>query len=371
MRTKGPSATPVDRSSSPVTRPFPGLRVACAGLSAAGAVSAALDATVPGSTGEELVPFGVSGDGRTGYASAWTPGFSGVAAVDLRTGALRRIMRFSSPGTDQADGAWGGRWLVWEQTYSLQSLDRFTVYAWDSAAGVVRRLGGSLASRSGVAWPSPWHAPAVRGDYAAWAQGYGPGGLVQIRLADLATGRVRVVAHGHDQAPFFDGDLLVWPESDRPGALTTLHGYSVAHRRVTALPAVLQPVAGTDFVVTDGTRTAYLSPGLNELYYSPDPGQPAHVVLRLSAGTEFSALAMGQGVLAWTTTQATYVGSTATGRAVQVTPAYGLAVTGSGSAVLVADAPTGRSAHPSLPLHVIQARNLDTARRVPRCDRPR
>ncbi len=98
-------------------------------------------------------------------------------------------MRFASPGTDQADGAWGGRWLVWEQTYSLQSLDRFTVYAWDSTTGVVRRLGGSLASRSGVPWPSPWHAPAVSGDYAAWAQGYGPGGLVQIRLADLRTGR--------------------------------------------------------------------------------------------------------------------------------------------------------------------------------------
>jgi hypothetical protein len=280
-------------------------------------------------------------------------------------------MRFSSPGTDQADGAWGGRWLVWEQTYSLQSLDRFTVYAWDSTTGVVRRLGGSLESRSGAAWPSPWHAPAVSGDYAAWAQGYGPGGLVQIRLADLATGQVRVVARGHDQAPFFDGELLVWPESDRPGALTTLHAYNVAHSRVAALPAVLRPVAGTGFVVTDGTRTAYLSSGLNELYYSPAPGQLAHVVLRLSAGTEFSALAMGQGVLAWTTTQATFVGSTATGRAVQVTPAYGLAVTGSGSTVLVADAPTSRSAHPSLPLHVMQARSLGTGRRVLRCDRPR
>jgi hypothetical protein len=314
---------------------------------------------VPGSTGEELVPFGVSGDGRTGYASAWTPSFSGVAAVDLRTGALHRIMRFASPGTDQADGAWGGRWLAWEQTYSLQSLDRFTVYAWDSTTGVVRRLGGSLASRSGVSWPSPWHAPAVRGDFAAWAQGYGPGGLVQIRLADLATGQVRVVARGHDQAPFFDGDLLVWPESDRPGALTTLHAYGLEGGRSAAgLPAVLRPVAGTDFVVTDGTRTAYLNPGLNELYYSPDPGQVAHVVLTLLAGTEFSALAMGKGVLAWTTTKATFVASTATGRAVQVTPAYGLAATGQGSTVLVSDAPTARSAHPSLPLHVVDGSSI-------------
>ncbi len=327
---------------------------------------------MPGSTDEELVPFGVSGDGRTGYGSAWTSSFSGVAAIDLRSGRLRPIQRFASPATDQADGAWGGRWLVWEQTYSLQSLDRFSVYAWDSATGVVRRLGGSLASRAGVPWPSPWHAPAVSGDYAAWAQGYGPGGLVQIRLADLRTGVVRVVARGHDQAPFFDGGLVVWPESDRPGQLTRLHAYSLAGGRSTAgLPAVLRPIAGTDLVTTDGTRTAYLSPGLNNLYYSPNPGDVARVVLRLSAGTEFSALEMGKGVLAWTTTKATFVASTVTGRAVQVTPAYGLAVTGPGGAVLVSDAPTGRSAHPSLPLHVIASRNLGTGRTVPRCDRPR
>jgi hypothetical protein len=281
-------------------------------------------------------------------------------------------MAFASPGTDQADGAWGGRWLVWEQTYSLQSLDRFTVYAWDSVTGLVRRLGGSLTSRSGVPWPSPWHAPAVSGDYAAWAQGFGPGGLVQIRLANLRTGVVRVVARGHDQAPFFDRDLVVWPESGRPGALTRLRAFSMREGRSTAgLPAVLRPVTGTDFVTTDGTRTAYLSPGLNNLYYSPDPRDVARVVLRLSAGTEFSALAMGQGLLAWTTTKATFVASTATGSAVQVTPAYGLAVTGPGSTVLVSDAPTGRSAHPSLPLHVFKARSLDTGRTARRCDRPR
>jgi len=129
------------------------------------------------------------------------------------------------------------------------------------------------------------------------------------------------------------------------------------------LPAVLRPVTGTDFVTTDGTRTAYLSPSLNTLYYSADPRDVARVLLRLPAGTEFSALAMGKGVLAWTTTKATFVASTATGRAVQVTPAYGLAVTGAGSTVLVSDAPTGRSPHPSLPLHVLGVRSLRLSRR--------
>src|SRR3989442_1661631 len=79
----------------------------------------------------------------------------------------------------------------------------------------------------GVPWPSPWHPPAVSGNYAAWAQGYGAGGEVEIRLANLATGQVKVIRTGHTQPPFFDRNLLVWPESDRPGEQTTLHAVSV------------------------------------------------------------------------------------------------------------------------------------------------
>src|SRR6266567_6560358 len=174
-------------------------------------------------------------------------GCAGVAALSLATGALHPIARFGNRATDQADGAWGGRWLVWEQTYSLSSLDHFTVFGWDSGTGRLVRLGRSLVSPGGAPWPSPWHAPAVSGSFAAWAQGYGPGGLVEIRLADLRTGRVRVIARGHVQAPFFDGGLLVWPASGRPGAPTRLHAYATATGRAATLPSVLRRIRGTDF----------------------------------------------------------------------------------------------------------------------------
>jgi hypothetical protein len=326
----------------------------CAGRPPA-AIVTALSRAVPESLRDEVVPLGISASGRTAYVSAWTRSFSGVAALSLPGGALRPILRFDHPATDQADGAWGGTWLVWEQTYSLQSLDGFTVYGWNSVTGTVSRLGHSLASRVGIAWPSPWHAPAVSGDFAAWAQGYGPGGLVQIRLADLRTGKVTVVARGHVQAPFFDGDLLVWPGSDRPGAKTRLHAYSLATQRPAALPVVLRPVRGTDFVATDGIRTAYLSPDLTELFYSAAPGAAAAVVLRLPAGVQFAELAIGRGVLAWTSTEATYLASTVTGAYVRVTPKYGYAVTGQGGAVLVSDPPASKAAHPALALHVVES----------------
>jgi hypothetical protein len=355
-RTSTDSATPVARS---VTTPGPsagGLAAFCASRPDA-AIAAQLASLVPGSTRHEVIPLGVSSDGRTGYVSAWTPAFSGVAAIDLRTGALRPIMSFADPAVDQADGAWGGRFLVWEETYSLQSLDRFTVYAWSAAAGRLLVLGRSLAEPNGIPWPSPWHAPAVSGNYAAWTQGYGPGGLVQVRLADLATGRVTVVAAGHLQAPFFDGDLLVWPASGRPGALTRLHAYSLATHRMAPLPLPLRAVAGTDFVVSDGTRTAYLNAALTRLYYSPSARRPARLMLALPPGEEFSGLGLAAGALAWTTTTASYVADLATGSYLQVTPAYGLAVTSGGPAVLVSDAPAGKAAHPALALHVIDPRS--------------
>jgi hypothetical protein len=312
---------------------------------------------VPASLDGEVIPLGLSADGRTAYVSAWTSGFAGVAALRLATGHLRPIRAFPHPAADQADGSSGGRWLVWEETHSLRSLDAFTIYAWDSVTGRVRRIGHSLHRRHGGPWPSPWHAPGVSGNYAAWAQGYGPDGEVEVMLANLATGNVRVVRRGHTQPPFFDRNLVVWPESDQPGAQTTLHAVSPSNGRPAALPAVLRAVRGTDFVVTDGTRTAYLNPGLTAMYYSPVPAEQARLVLRLPPGADFADLAIAPGSLAWATSQATYLGSTRTGGYARVTPRYGDA-TGSGPGLLISDAPTEKSAHPILPMHVVRPDGL-------------
>jgi hypothetical protein len=313
---------------------------------------AVLARVVPGSAQAEVQPLGVSADGRAVYVSEWTPSFSGVGALSLATGQLRKIKAFGNPASDQADGVSDGQWLVWAQTYSLASLDHFTMYAWDSATGRLLNLGHSIAGPRGVPWASPWHAPAVGGHYAAWAQGYGPGGLVEIRLANLDTGTVTTIRQGHTQPPFFDGSLVVWPESDAPGTQTTLRAYSLTTRRLVPLPVALQGVHGTEFVVTDGTRTAYLSPSLTQLYYSPRQDQPARLALDLPAGVSFADLAIAPGSLAWTTTQATYLASTRTGAFTKVTRRYGYA-TGSGSIVLVTDAPTQKAVHPALPMHVV------------------
>ena len=114
---------------------------------------------------------------------------------------------------------------------------------------------------------------------------------------------------------------------------------------------------GTDVVVTDGTRAAYLSPDLTSLYYSPVPDRRARVVLRLPAGGYFVSLAIGPGSLAWTTTAATYLASTGTGAYAKVTPKYGDAIA-SGPGVMISDPPSEKVTHPVLPLHVLRTAGL-------------
>jgi hypothetical protein len=315
-------------------------------------VASAPGRLVPGSGQAELIPLGASASGRDAYVSAWTAGFTGVAMLNLRTGGLRPIQQFGNPASDQADGVSSGEWLVWAETYSLDNLNRFTMFAFNAATGRVKRIGRSLSQPDGAAWPSPWHAPAVSGNYAAWAQGYGPGGLVEIRLADLATGAVRTVARGYVQPPFFDGDLVVWPQSASSARQARLRAYSVTTGAAAGLPPVLAAVRGSDFVVTDGGRTAYLSPQFTQLYYSPAQDVPARLVLRLPSGVDFTDIALAPGTLAWSTSEATYLASTKTGAFVQVTSAYGYP-TGSSSVMLITDAPSQKVPHPALPTYVV------------------
>jgi hypothetical protein len=353
----GSRPAPTADAGHATATPKPGSGLVFCQTPQAGSLRAVLARVVPGSSQAQVEPLGVAAGGRKIFVAAWTPRFSGVGELSLTTGRIRRIRAFSSPDADQADGVSDGRWLVWAQTYSLHNLDRFTMYAWDSAAGRLRRIGRSLTGPHGDPWPSPWHAPAISGHYAAWTQGYGPGGLVEIRLANLATGQVTTIRQGHVQPPLFDGDLVVWPESDRPNTLTTLRAYSLTARRLVPLPVALRAVRGTEFVVSDGTRTAYLSPDLTRLYYSPREDQPARQALALPSGVAFASLALAPGSLAWTTTRATYLASTKTGAFAKVTPRYGYA-TGSSSVILVSDAPSIKQVHPPLPLHVVDPASI-------------
>jgi hypothetical protein len=311
----------------------------------------ALQRSVPVQGSTVVDPFSLSADGKVVYAAVYSRAFTGVAAISSSTWQILSREPFASQ-QDWPLGAGDGPWIVYEEFSSHYNESDFTVYAWNSVTGQLRRLGGSLSGPQGT-WPSPFWNPAASGIYAAWAVGDGPGPVDKVILANLATGRETVVYQGVALQPFFEGDLLVWPQSARAGEVTTMRAVNVATGRPAALPAVLRGVHTYYNIAVSGNQTAYIvPPDYNQLYYSPSPSQPAHVVLRLPGSHQFSNVQTGPGWLAWETDVATYLASTRTGAYVKVTPEFGL-IRGTGSTgVFVSDYVGKNDQHP--PKHVFE-----------------
>jgi len=331
------------------------------------AIIQALQHHIPASLGGEVDIHAISPDGRLLYVTAGQgvvsePGFRGLEVVNDRKWKVLARLPLPARPAEAGPALTAGPWFVWIEYPSDASIDRFTVHAWNTVTGQVRKIGSSVPG-----WSSPDQSPAYSGHYAAWVAGDGPGPVDKVVLADLSTGRSKVVyqghGHGHALAPFFDGGLLVWPESNAEQGVTTLTAINVRTGKHAVLPAALRGVhAFNDLVVTAGGQTAYLNyPETDKLYYSPSPSQPARVVLRTAPGT-LDAVELGTGWLAWTgsfTDQgeaATYLASTRTGTYVKVTPHYGDA-SGIGSRVVAIGDYAGKTAVPPPP-HLLDVSKL-------------
>jgi len=182
---------------------------------------------VPLSRKVSLDPWSLAHDGRSFFATVYSPAFSGVARVDVPTGRMTEIRAFPDPSENQADGAFDGRWLVWDEYRGFQSFDDFTVWAWDSRTGDVRQIGAARRDSVRQLWPSPWRQPDVRGGIATWAQGSGPDQLTEVHAYDLRTDEDRVVRSGHAQGSFLlRNHVVMWPESPSPDAATRMYAAS-------------------------------------------------------------------------------------------------------------------------------------------------
>ena len=323
------------------------------------AITRALKRHIPRSLGDVHVT-AISPDGRLLYATVGNgdivtvDGFRGLEVINDRTWKVLARLRLPAKPDWAGPAQTAGRWYVWIEYYSDTNLDKFTVHACNTVTGQVRNIGSSVPG-----WSSPSQSPAASGNYAAWVEGDGPGPVDKVVLADLSTGRDRVVyqghGHGHALEPFFDGGLLVWPQSDMAQGTTTLTGINIRTGKPAVLPAALRGVHAWNTIVTAGQQTAYiLSPDYDKLYYSPSPGQPAKVVLRAALGT-LEDVKLGSGWLAWTG-NATYLASTRTGVYVKVTPEFGDA-SGNGSDMVAIGDYGGKKA-PAPPQHLLDVSKL-------------
>lgn len=235
---------------------------------------------VPLSRTTSLDPWTLAHDGRSFFATVYSPRFSGVARISATAKRMTRIRAFPDPANDQADGAFDGRWLVWSEYHGFTGFDDFTVWAWDARTGKVRQIGAATQAPDGQFWPSPWRQPDVRGGFATWVQGSGPEGQTTVHVYDLRTGRDRVVHEGHAQGSFLlHGHLVAWPESPARGAETRISVASGVTGASVPTPRALRVLSGVSGLATDGRRIAYPNASYTSLWWSPSlRGRPRRIV---------------------------------------------------------------------------------------------
>lgn len=269
-----------------------------------------------------LVPLAAGHDGRTFFASVYSKTFSGVVRVDASTSRYTPIRRFPNAHNDQAGGAFDGRWLVWHEYHSLSGLDDFTTWSWDSRSGQVRQIGAARRAPSGDFWPSSWQLPDARDGLATWEQGSGPDGLGDVHVVELASGRNRIVRHGHPEASFFvAGGVVVWPESMKPDALTEMKAADAHTGRPVAPPPGLLKLRGGMAFATDGTAYAFPGPDWLSLHWSPSFDEAPQLLFssRLGHPVDNSIQAAGR-YIAFSVAPHLYLADTKTQRYVEISP---------------------------------------------------
>jgi hypothetical protein len=152
--------------------------------------------------------------GDIGFGQYTSASESGVGELDLSTGRISHI----SPYTSRDAGGVGGMvvelpWLVWEQLDSSADLTNWSVHAWNKTTGesfvlaTSRQPDGTLAK-------GEQPLPVLRAGRVAWAQPIpsAASGIVrsEVRVVDLRTRQLSVVASGRVGSPVFAGPYLIW-----------------------------------------------------------------------------------------------------------------------------------------------------------------
>ena len=296
-----------------------------------------------------LLPFALAHDRRSFFAAIYSAGFSGVAEIDARTHAVKRIKAFPDAVADQADGAFDGRRLVWAEYHSLTDPGDFTVWAWDSRSDRVTQIGAATRSSDGEFWESPFRAPDALGGIATWVQGIGSGGITAVHVYDLRTGQGTVIHRGHAQGSFLLARHRVgWPESTRPGRLTRMHVASALTGRRVEVPRALRRLRGVSGLATNGHRIAYPTAAYGSIWWSPSlRRRPREILTAPSPGHVDDSVRIGGRYIGFGVWPREFVADTKTRRYVQVARHGGWTLLDD-TALIVVFGSTRKAIHPRL-----------------------
>lgn len=305
---------------------------------------------VPLSRTTSLVPWTLAHDGRSFFATVYSPAFSGVARISATNALMTKIRAFPEPDNDQADGAFDGRWLVWNEYHGFTSFNDFTTWAWDSHTHELRQIGATTRGPDGQFWEGPWRQPDVRRGIATWVQGSGPDDLADVHVFDLRTGLDRIIHSGHGQGSILlAGHLVAWPESLARGAETRMQVASALTGDPVLIPPALRTIYGVSGLATDGRRIAYPNGSYTSLWWSPTlQTRPQKIVTTRGANHIDNSVQIAGRYIGFGIQPRVFVGDTRTHRYLKITDHLGwtridhrslLVLYGTGSTQLDAVAP--------------------------------
>ena len=279
---------------------------------------------MPLSRTTSLDPWTLAHDGRSFFATVRSPRFSGVARISATSRRMTRIKAFPRPRNYQADGAFDGRWLVWSEYRGFESFDDFTVWAWDSVTGWLRRIGAAARAPDGRFWASPWRQPDVRGGIATWVQGVAPDAVGEVHAYDLRTGRDRVVSRSRADGSFLlAGHVVAWPQAPAGGD-TRMRAASAITGMQLPIPRALRDLRDVSALATDGRRIAYPNGSYRSLWWSPSLNlAPRRIVALRGTRHVDNSVQIGGRYIGFGIEPRVYVGDTRALRYVELTARSG------------------------------------------------
>lgn len=312
-----------------------------------------------------LQPLALARDGRSFFTGVYSTAFSGVARIDVRTGALTRIKAFPDPQFDQASAAFDGRWLVWNEYHGFDNFNDFTTWAWDTRVRKLTEIGAATRSPAGGFWESPWRGPDVREGIATWVQGVGPNQLGALHTYDLRSGHGLVVRQGHPGGAFLLAERVVaWVEASAPGVPTRMHVASALSGAAARVPPALKDLRNVTGLQTDGRRIAYPDAHYKSLWWASGPTvKPHEVVSTRHLQHVDNTVQVGGGYVAFGIGLDTFLANTRTERYVEVSNRGGWTYVND-RALLVVYGPSRKVLHPRLRVAFVPLRDLP---RIPAC----
>ncbi len=194
------------------------------------------------------------------YGGAWTGSRSIIASVTLATGKMTAVAPMSASGfgwMTYADG-----WLVWVEPGVVD------LQLWNASTHEIRQVaaGPQLEGTSDLTGS---HNDAVIGHgYMAWSQVVSSTSA-ELRVYELATGRVTILDSGDVGSPVFAGADLVWTKRDAGAAHPRFVFADATTLQRVAAPAELSVPREIGFVAGSPERLVWTgTPG----YSSPDNG---------------------------------------------------------------------------------------------------